>query len=281
MTKPQPSPPQSPPPHTTTSIADLRSDERDAAVTVAHTVMAEQLSHNVVDNSQSAGGSLPVDAAVNQTTQASAGNGPIAQHLPDAKTSNELANDANTALTSNVPATDAAAGPSAGSAADGVTGVPAIITETEEISERRGPLTNGIVDTANLGDVAADDVSIPGSADLSVHSDTEGSKGDAQEQKGDDKFHARTNSVKKPATFSKVSVTKNFMAKSATPTPPGAKLGDKPSPVGTPPAISSAAKPRLIAKSGSALQSLQKSKLGTDSASGPDASKVWNKNRRM
>ena len=40
------------------------------------------------------------------------------------------------------------------------------------------------------------------------------------------------------------------------------------------------AKPRLIAKTGASLRDTPKSRLGPESASGPDASKVWNKNRR-
>ena len=40
--------------------------------------------------------------------------------------------------------------------------------------------------------------------------------------------HARSNSVKKPATFKAVSVTKNFLAKAGTPPTPNAKVnGDK------------------------------------------------------
>lgn len=243
--------------------------------------MAEQIRHNVVNESESTGGSLPVDAAVNQTFQAPAGTGPNEQTPSDAKTTNDLANDANAALSSNAQATDAAAGPSAGNAADGVAGVPAIVTEARKSSDGQASLPNGLSDTAITGETAGDDASIQGSADLSLHSDTESSRADALEQKGDEKHHVRTNSVvKKPATFSKVSVTKNFMAKSTTPTPTATKLGDKPSPAGTPSAVLSAAKPRLIAKSGTSLANVQKSKAGTDGATGPDASKVWNKNRR-
>lgn len=235
----------------------------------------------MVNDPQSAGSSLPVDVAVNQTTPAPAGNGPTDQPLADAKTTNDLANDANAALSSNAHATDTAAGPSAGSAAGDHAEVPAIVTEAEKGNEGQAQLVNGVHDVTPAGDAVADDVSIQGSADVSIQSDTEGSKGDAQELKLDDKHHTRTNSVKKPATFSKVSVTKNFMAKSASPVPTATKLGDKPSPVGTPPTALSAAKPRLIAKSGTTLGHVQKAKIGADGASGPDASKVWNKNRRM
>jgi hypothetical protein len=91
--------------------------------------------------------------------------------------------------------------------------------------------------------------------------------------------HLRTNSsVKKPAAFKSVSVTKNFLAKSAV-AAPVARPGDK-----APPSSSVAAstmqtaRPRLVAKSGGSNtpRSLGKPN-GT--GSGPDASKVWNKNQ--
>lgn len=43
----------------------------------------------------------------------------------------------------------------------------------------------------------------------------------------DGKHHARSNSVKKPITFKAVSVTKNFLAKAGTPTPPLKGNGEK------------------------------------------------------
>ena len=118
----------------------------------------------------------------------------------------------------------------------------------------------------------------------SVTSDTEGSKVDADgsEQKKDGAHHARTNSVKKPTTYSKVSATKNFLAKSSSPIPaPGAKLGEKPSPLTATVQPLAAAKPRLIAKTASTLQSVQRPRPGSEGTGAPDASKVWNKNRRM
>ena len=69
------------------------------------------------------------------------------------------------------------------------------------------------------------------------------------------------------------------MAKSVTAAPAVAKTGEKPSPVGTQPQ-NAGARPRLIAKTGASLRDVQKARLGSDGAGGPDASKVWNKNRR-
>lgn len=83
-------------------------------------------------------------------------------------------------------------------------------------------MTNGVHDAASQGSVIEDG----GSQDVSaVNSDTEMSKAEALEMK-DGHLHVRTNSVKKPATFSKISVTKNFLAKSAT-APVAAKTGEK------------------------------------------------------
>ena len=254
--------------------------------------MAEQVSHNVVNDSESTGGSPLVDVAANQTTTASAEHGNSTPALPESKTddpvktsqyANEDATDVNaSASRANVgfQATEPAAEPSAGDATGQVAEVLAIVAqhgvEDKSIAGHE-QLVNGVSDVLSQVDGVADDGS---SVDVSVNSDAEGSRGDASEQKKDEKHHTRTNSVKKPTTFSKVSVTKNFLAKSATAAPAAPKTGDKPSPVGTPP-LASAAKPRLIAKTGTTLRDVQKARLGVEGSTGPDASKVWNKNRRM
>lgn len=89
----------------------------------------------------------------------------------------------------------------------------------------------------------------------------------------------RTNStVKKPSTFKSVSVTKNFLAKSAVSTPIS-RPGDKTAPAA--PTSTSAlltAKPRLVAKLGTSNTPRTLGKVN-GVASGPDASKVWNKNQ--
>lgn len=132
---------------------------------------------------------------------------------------------------------------------------------------------------------------IVNSADSSVGggSDTEASKQDGANKDG--KAHTRTlSAVKKPTSFKSVSVNKTFLAASkgsagAGSSKPGDKIvlstGGGQSASGT--STSSAAKPRLVAKSGSGLRDLGKS---TGSGSGgrpamaPDPSAVWNKNRR-
>lgn len=116
----------------------------------------------------------------------------------------------------------------------------------------------------------------------------------------DTKHHARSNSVKKPATFKAVSVTKNFLAKAGTPTASAAKVnGDNgntvflgsrgreliviaanPATAGT--TLPPAPRPRLVAKtaSGNKVSAPKPSHFGTKhGASGPDPMQVWNRNR--
>ena len=90
--------------------------------------------------------------------------------------------------------------------------------------------------------------------------------------------HVRTSSTKKPAAFKSVSVTKSFLAKSAASTP-SASPGLKAAPAVQPPTSSLlTARPRLVAKSGAANTPRTLGKMN-GAGSGPDASKVWNKNQ--
>ena len=109
----------------------------------------------------------------------------------------------------------------------------------------------------------------------------------------------RSNSIKKPTSFKSVSVTKNFLAKSTTGTATAHKaapdkseisphlnptfssnsyaIASSPSPA--PSTSSAGAKPRLVAKS---VRDVRSAPLtGQAAPGGPDASKVWNRNRRM
>ena len=70
---------------------------------------------------------------------------------------------------------------------------------------------------------------LPASADVSGGSDTEVTRPEYHPQSvlpdSEAKGHHRSNSVKKPASFKAVSVTKNFLAKAANGTPQPSKLG--------------------------------------------------------
>lgn len=262
------------------------SDKHLTAHTVVETVMAEQSGHNVVNQPESASASL-VDVAANPIIESAASESiPTTNHTAETETDLQISQIANqnavqvnedTSSTLFMEEATSEVEPRAGDAADVVTG-PDIAHDTAAAGNDTAPssqLANSIHDTAMLGEGPADDASV----DISLNSDTEGSRGDGAELKKDEQHHTRTNSVKKPVSFSKVSVTKSFLAKSATASPIVAKTGDKPGVAGlaAQPAVM---KPRLIAKSGTTLRDVQKARLGAEPASGPDASKVWNKNRR-
>lgn len=262
--------------------------------------MAEQASHNVVNVPESASNSSPLaDAVANHISTASAESGIDSSTIPSTeptgafKSQNTLVHDADAPKPKAVDAGEAAAEPSAGDAAAKPDNVPAIaqpVATDGDIKADQGlPTINGVHDSASQGSAVEEG----GSQDVSAaNSDTDTSKGEALSTK-DGHLHARTNSVKKPATFSKIS----FKAKSASTAPAAAKTGERgmiypahrkrianantASPVTTASAAVAppAAKPRLIAKTGASLRELQKARQNAESPSGPDASKVWNKNR--
>ena len=116
-------------------------------------------------------------------------------------------------------------------------------------------------------------------ADASGGSDTDISRPGSVDPTKQEAGHVRTNStVKKPSAFKSVSVTKNFLAKSAVATP-AARTGDKAAPAApSAAALALTAKPRLVAKLGTGNVPRTLGKVNGASA-GPDASKVWNKNQ--
>lgn len=129
------------------------------------------------------------------------------------------------------------------------------------------------------------------SAEVSVSggSDTEASKAETSKIAGDEKGHARSiSTAKKITSFKPVSVNKTFLAAKGTATAIPSKPGEKPA-TGTTaaqpgPAATAPARPRLVAKSGSGLRdssprSATAANIGKAGAA-PDASAVWNKNRR-
>ncbi|EHK99139.1 putative ATP synthase subunit f, mitochondrial [Glarea lozoyensis 74030] len=100
--------------------------------------------------------------------------------------------------------------------------------------------------------------------------------------------HVRTTStVKKPVSFKPVSVNKTFLAAKGTVVPPTSKTGEKgaagAASAQSGPSLSSAPRPRLVAKSGSGLRDSAPrnatSTNGNKTGAAPDASAVWNKNR--
>jgi hypothetical protein len=129
------------------------------------------------------------------------------------------------------------------------------------------------------------------SAEVSVSggSDTEASKAETSKTLGDEKGHARTAStVKKFASFKPVSVNKTFLAAKGATTSTPSKQGEKGTAGSTAaqagPLTTAAARPRLVAKSGSGLRDstprTSATANGGKAGAAPDANAVWNKNRR-
>ncbi|OIW32382.1 hypothetical protein CONLIGDRAFT_678783 [Coniochaeta ligniaria NRRL 30616] len=136
------------------------------------------------------------------------------------------------------------------------------------------------IENKQISDIVDDLVN---SAEVSISggSDTEASR---SKLGNDDKGHGRTSSsVKKPASFKAVSVNKTFLAAKGPSTNAPSRVNDKSAAASgaSTPGIASltAARPRLIAKSGSGL--VTKSSTGLNGATGtaPDPNAVWNKNR--
>ncbi|KAI9705537.1 MAG: hypothetical protein M1836_006292 [Candelina mexicana] len=124
--------------------------------------------------------------------------------------------------------------------------------------------------------------------DASGGSDTDTSKADNLESSdrglSRDQAYVRSDSFKKPASFKAVSVTKNFLAKTAggtTPISKGVASSTLPGLSGT--SSQPVPRPRLVAKSGSGLRDAAPRptsvSTGTARGTGPDPNQVWNKNR--
>lgn len=129
------------------------------------------------------------------------------------------------------------------------------------------------------------------SAEISVNggSDTEASKTETAKVDGEEKGHGRTAStVKKPTSFKPVSVNKKFLATKGPAPAALLKAGDAvPGTTTAQPGASASAtlRPRLVAKTGNSLRDsaprTSASANGGKAGAAPDASAVWNKNRRM
>ncbi|KAI9859137.1 MAG: hypothetical protein M1813_007093 [Trichoglossum hirsutum] len=129
------------------------------------------------------------------------------------------------------------------------------------------------------------------SADVSGGSDSDTTKPDGENSSSKkstgEKGHSRSQSVKKPASFKAVSVTKNFLAKATTGVTPISKLtSDKATPTAGQLSTSAqlaASRPRLVAKTVNGMRDVTprsgSNGSGNGRGSGPDPNQVWNKNR--
>ena len=159
-------------------------------------------------------------------------------------------------------------------------------------SDETHPLVNG---TSEKDEIKQDNAepteagAISAEVSVSGGSDTEATKAETSKNSGEEKGHVRsTSTVKKFTSFKPVSVNKTFLAAKGTITASPLKPGEKPA-TGTTaaqpgPLTTAPARPRLVAKSGSGLRdSSPRSATAANSGkpgAAPDASAVWNKNRR-
>ncbi|KAF2994493.1 hypothetical protein E8E13_002051 [Curvularia kusanoi] len=249
------------------------SDNNSSPPAVAHTVMAEQVTNDVVKEAQSVGRSAPIDDTAT-TTNASAPSGekPLGPATTDSKPADAAANATITTTTTTDSAPAADEKTSAQSDGPAATASNHVKQSAPAAKDGSDSLTNG--DSAEVS--GAESLAVNGEAVSG--SDTDISRPGSVDPSKQDAGHVRTSSAKKPAAFKSVSVTKSFLAKSAASTP-SASPGLKAAPAVQPPSSSLlTAKPRLVAKSGTANAPRTLGQLN-GTGSGPDASKVWNKNQ--
>ncbi|KZM25945.1 uncharacterized protein EKO05_0009220 [Ascochyta rabiei] len=252
--------------------AEQRSNGASWPVAVAETVMAEQVTnHHVVKEAQSVARPASIDDTAS-TPSPSAAHGELP---PPPATTNSTAADAPSTSSNATPAAAALAA-GAQASADGhaqAATAPNHVKQSGSAPKDAGEaLPNG--DAADRS--GAESPHINGEAISG--SDTDISRPGSVDPTKQDTAHARLSSMKKPAAFKSVSVTKSFLAKSAASTP-SASPGLKPAPAVQPPTSTLlTAKPRLVAKSGAANTPRTLGKTNGAGA-GPDASKVWNKNQ--
>ncbi|OJJ30650.1 hypothetical protein ASPWEDRAFT_121457 [Aspergillus wentii DTO 134E9] len=227
-------------------------------------VMAEQSSHDVVNQTLSGGDPSPSDVPASTNDKTPAGG--------------DVGETKNTATSTHTEETNANAEKSGGRmdptelSGGNDTGKDTRSSSTD--ISRNGP-----------GSVATRALEMNGVGFSSDGGDDTASQGGSESDasRTDSRHPGRAGSVKKPASFKPVSFAK-FSVPKAPGTPAATKPSDKvplssTTPLGVPPQSS---RPRLVAKTtGSLRDSL--SKTGTSAAkpggSGPDPNQVWNKNR--
>ncbi|EEP75884.1 predicted protein [Uncinocarpus reesii 1704] len=155
--------------------------------------------------------------------------------------------------------------------------------DTDELeTTTKGPEANGVESESPIGDHGTPNSQL---VDGSGGSDTDVSRNDIRSLSKDSTQHSRTSSVKRPASFKPVSFAKFSIAKS-----PGAMSSSKATAEQVPFSTSNtsttptlqASRPRLVAKSTSSMRDSTPRPFGGNSRNGsgaPDPNQVWNKNR--
>ncbi|KAK7715797.1 hypothetical protein SLS57_006802 [Botryosphaeria dothidea] len=177
--------------------------------------MAEQITHDVVNEAQSMGGTPPIDVNATTTNDSSAGAAPET----NSANQDQPATSSTTATNPSAPPPDTKPPPDPSDATkdppatDGTQKQPAAAAPSEASKE---PTVNGTASPLpSLDDLAG----TQSAADTSGGSDTDTSRA------GKDGTRSMT---KKPTSFKSVSVTKHFLAKTAVSAP--SKAGDKATP---------------------------------------------------
>jgi hypothetical protein len=221
------------------SSCDLKEEpsnnEFPAATTVPQIVMAEQISQDVVKDAQSMSTSVPIDDIAKPTQTTSADSGlhlsqtaltPVdslvghSQYLPDQHSDNGQIS--TTAREDDSAVSDAGTARLLAPSNLIQQGLDLGLDESKDDEilgeDAKGHLVNG--DSDNLSP-SEDALGLISAVDVSGGSDTDTSREPSDATKGSSSRHERSNSVKKPTSFKSVSVTKNFLAKTAVSTPPG------------------------------------------------------------
>ncbi|KAI9821710.1 MAG: hypothetical protein M1827_002291 [Pycnora praestabilis] len=250
--------------------------------------MAEQSTHDVVNQAQSASDASPSDVTATKNNQSTpSGDAERTLDFPtsDPEVQEPLSISQTDGVVSIKPSTNQNL--SEIPAREGIESHHNGDTQPkrrDEVSEEREIQINGYVDGLSvIGDTHGQQTFV----DASGGSDTDTSKPDTLESTektpSGDKHHVRSNSVKKPTSFKAVSVTKNFLAKAAVGTSPASKgSGDKAA--GQSSTLTQLApRPRLVAKSASGLRDAAprpaQAANNTARGNGPDPNQVWNRNR--
>ena len=226
--------------------------------------MAETSTQDVVNQAQSVGDSSPIDVSGRIQTSTDAGAG------DEGSGSGVEKQNASGATPSAVNNQD-------------VRAAPGKLRHIERITDRHQDASN----TETTSDYAhvngIDSASHQGSEDAGYQRSTDGeAQGSESHGPEDSNWRQRSNSTAKRATsFKSVNVTKTYLAKTGTSATNAIKTGMDKGSAGAQSTIATAAapKPRLVAKLG--RDKLSHSISGAPAPGGPDASKVWNRNRRM
>jgi hypothetical protein len=178
---------------------DSNSSDSNTGTTDSSIVMAESIAHDVVKEAQSVGSHhQPSDDIATPSNDYSAGNGQATQSQSSSSPYNADNRDGNVVA-------NGAGGPAV---ATSVTEESADGASQVQVSKHEGGTVPGLSESVAQA-----------LADASGGSDTDTSRPDTADPSKDAKGHARTSSVKKPASFKPVSVTKSFLAKSLLASP--------------------------------------------------------------